>query len=163
MASYVVVEPPDTRPDRAEKAVVVRDGFSLFALIIPLLWFLWHRMWLEAAAFFVAALLLAGLGTLPGFTMLAPLLSLFLYIFIGLEAQALRIASLRRRGWEVWGVVEAGSRDEAEARYVAEAEEMPARQPASGTPEVPVAPRAHPGAPRSASPAFGLIDYPRKN
>ena len=161
MASYLILEPAATT-DKAEKAIIVRDGFSIPAFILPLLWFLWHRMWLEALAFLVVGVLLAGLGQLPGFTMLAPLLSVFLYVLIGLEAQALRIASLRRRGWEVWGVVEAGNRDEAELRYAAEVGRSPARKPI--VPAVaPAASRPAPSAPRPAGSTFGLIDYPRKS
>jgi len=161
MASYLVLEPP-AATDKAEKAVIVRDGFSIPAFVLPLLWFLWHRMWLEALGFLVMGVLLAGLGTLPGFTMLAPLLSVFLYVLIGLEAQALRIASLRRRGWREWGVVEAQNRDEAELRYAAEVGHYPAQRPvvpAGATP----ANRAAPSAPRAADATFGLIDYPRKS
>ena len=47
MASYVVMEPPEGGP---EQAILVRDGFALLAFIMPFLWFLWHRMWLEALA-----------------------------------------------------------------------------------------------------------------
>jgi len=159
MASYLVLEPPGNRPDKAEKALVVRDGFSLLALIMPLLWFLWHRMWLEALAFLCLGLLLAGLGALPGFSMLASLFSLFLYIFIGLEAQVFRVASLRRKGWEVWGVVEAANRDEAELRYAAEIAGAPVQRPAAATPS---APRIAPAGQRPSPAAFGLVDYPRK-
>ncbi|WP_028034463.1 DUF2628 domain-containing protein [Chelativorans sp. J32] len=159
MASYLVLEPPGDRTDKAEKALVIRDGFSLLALIMPLLWFLWHRMWLEALAFVAVALLLAGLGTLPGFTMLAPLLSFFLYIFIGLEAQALRVAALGRRGWQVWGVVEGANSDEAELRYAAEVGQESSRR----APAAPAVAGSRGGTGQRPSPAtFGLIDYPRK-
>ena len=37
MARYVAMVPPDGRRDRAE---LVRDGFSLFGLVLPLIWLL---------------------------------------------------------------------------------------------------------------------------
>lgn len=161
MASYIVLEPRDAADNRVEKAVVVRDGFSLLAFIMPLLWFLWHRMWWEAAAFFVAGILLAGLGSLSGYEVLAPVLSLLLALLTGLEARALRVAALRRKGYADWGVVEASDADEAEIRYLAEArlrEETPGPAPlAAPAPRLPLS-----GA-RPVRPAFGLVDYSRKS
>ena len=160
MASYIVLEPAGNRPDKGERALVIRDGFSFLALIMPLFWFLWHRMWLEALAFLCIGLLLAGLGTMSGFSITAPLLSFILYLFIGLEAQGLRIASLRRRGWEVWGVVEGANRDEAELRYSAEIAQAPVQRPSAAALPVAVS-RAAPASQRP-SPTFGLVEYPRK-
>ncbi|WP_309084226.1 DUF2628 domain-containing protein [Chelativorans sp.] len=160
MASYIVLQPAKAAADKLEEAVMVRDGFSLPALVMPLLWFLWHRMWLEALAFVLVGAVLGGLGALPSFSVVAPLLSLFLYILVGLEAQTLRVASLRRRGWNVWGVIEAANRDEAELRYAAEVDWPPAQ----GAVAAPGAPLSSPrsGVSRSPSGSFGLIDYPRK-
>ena len=48
MAIYVVMEPPAARPNEAsDGAVFMRDGFSLLALLVPPLWLLWHRLWIE--------------------------------------------------------------------------------------------------------------------
>jgi hypothetical protein len=159
MASYLILEPSTGSRDRTEQAITVRDGFAFFAFVIPFFWFLWHRMWLEALAYLVVAILLGGLGMLPGYGILAPLLSLLLSLLIGLEAQALRIAALRRRGWEVWGVAEAASHAEAELRYLAEVGDS---SPAAVPPVVSATPRST-QAGSAAGPDFGLIDYPRKS
>ncbi|MDZ5697394.1 DUF2628 domain-containing protein [Chelativorans sp. M5D2P16] len=159
MASYMVLEPGIGPSERTEKAVLIRDGFAVLAFIVPFLWFLFHRMWLEAFAVLALSLSIAALGMQPGFAVLTPILSLLLSFLIGLEAQALRAAALRRRGWVDWGLVEAGNRNEAEARYVAEAA---ARIERAAPPPVPLAPVAGKPRPRTATPAFGLLDYPRR-
>lgn len=157
MASYVVMEPAasDSR-DIAARAVAVRDGFAFLAFLVPFLWFLWHRMWLEAAAALAVAFALAALGALPGTGILVPALSLLVSLFFGLEAQALRIACLARRGWHMWGVVEADNRDDAETRYLAETVmDTPAPAPAA-----PMKRSSADVRPRSAGPALGLLGYP---
>ena len=56
MAVYVVMEPPGaSRNDAASGAVLVRDAFSVLAFLLPPLWLLWHRLWIEAALVFALA------------------------------------------------------------------------------------------------------------
>jgi hypothetical protein len=117
VASYVVMQ-PEGRP--AEDAVLVRDGFHLLAFVFPAIWFLFHRMWIEALAALLAALVLGALASFAGFGNAAPLLSLLVSLYFGLEAPAMRLAALRRRGWHEWGIVEADGADDAETRYLAE-------------------------------------------
>lgn len=154
MASYVVMEPP--LRDAAEKAVLVRDGFHVLAFLVPLLWFAFHRMWLEAVialgvsvALFVAGSF-AGLGAASGW------LSLLVGIYVGLEGAALRIGSMKRADWNEWGVVEARNAVDAEIRYLNERDE-------DAGPEAPrvMAPwsRTSPQA-RHSGPALGLLGYP---
>ena len=45
---------PRTRQTRRSGAVLVRDGFSFLAFLLPPLWLLWHRLWIEAALAFAA-------------------------------------------------------------------------------------------------------------
>ncbi len=119
MASYVVMEPPGG--DAGGRAMVLRDGFSLFAFLVPVVWLLVHRLWLEALAAVAATLGLAALGRWGGMGDAAALLSLLVSIYFGLEGTALRLAAWRRRGWRDWGTVEADSHRDAELRYIAEA------------------------------------------
>lgn len=163
MASYLVLEPPRDAPERVEKAVMIRDGFTLLAFIFPLIWFLWYRMWPESLAFLAVALAIGAVGELSGLSAVVPALSLLVAVLIGLEAQALRAASLRRKGWTEWGVVEGASYDEAEERYAAAAEPAEsAALPPAIPPAVSAAPRAARSGTGARAPAFGLIDYPRK-
>jgi hypothetical protein len=98
-------------------AVVIRDGFSFAAFLLPPLWLLLHRLWIEAALASAALALAVGLSKLTGLALAAPFLWLLLSLFVGLEGNALRIAALGRRGWSSWGVVEAGNLDDADAHY----------------------------------------------
>lgn len=153
MASYVVMEPPREGP---ENAVLVRDGFAFLAFVIPFLWFLWHRMWIEAALAFAVALLLGALGTLEGWQTASSVMSLCLSVLIGLEARNLRVAMLRRRGWRERGIVEADNKADAELRFLSEFSvsqaptAVPERANAAGTPAM----RGDTG------PALGLFTYP---
>ncbi len=121
MATYVVMQPERAggRID-AEGATFVRDGFALIAFFVPVVWLLWHRLWIEAALAFSLTIGLTALGNVAGFGFAAPMLSLLVSIYAGLEGAALRLAALRRRGWHDFGVVDADSYDDAETRYLIE-------------------------------------------
>ncbi|EHK58805.1 DUF2628 domain-containing protein [Allomesorhizobium alhagi] len=153
MAVYVVMEPPK----RAD-AVLVRDGFHLFGFLTPPIWLLWHRLWIEAIVAFAVAMVLAAVGEVADLGWAGTLLSLLVSVYVGIEGAALRIAALRRRGWREWGVVEADSFDDAEARYLFDAE----RLESTGRPEPspPAAPQSVPF--RRSGPALGLFSYPGK-
>ncbi|MBZ9807187.1 MULTISPECIES: DUF2628 domain-containing protein [unclassified Mesorhizobium] len=121
MASYVVMEPPGLG-EKADATALMRDGFTWLGLLVPPLWFAWHRLWIEAALTFIVMAVLSVLGERLGLGWAGSLLSLLVSFYVGLEGQALRIAALRRRGWREWGVVEAGWLDDADARFALEAE-----------------------------------------
>ncbi|MFC5387236.1 DUF2628 domain-containing protein [Aquamicrobium segne] len=155
MASHVVMLPPLANPtDRAERAVLVRDGFAWVAFFLPLLWLLWHRLWGEA---FVAVLLFCG------FLLLGPVGSLLAFLvglYVGLEGQAMRIAALRRRGYRQWGVVEGANLDDAHMRYAYAAFDEwlePEPEPVIGMAPVETA-RQHVMEP---APSLGLVSYGR--
>ncbi|MDF3213551.1 DUF2628 domain-containing protein [Mesorhizobium sp. M7A.F.Ca.CA.001.09.2.1] len=158
MATYVVMEPPG-RSEKADATAFVRDGFTWLGLLVPPLWFAWHRLWIEAALAFVVMSLLSMLGQKLGLGLAGSLLSLLVSLYVGLEGQGLRIAALRRRGWHEWGAVEAGWLDDADTRYALEAEAL--------ADEVVPAPRMVPDAAlaRPAQPgiALGLTHIPGRN
>lgn len=160
MASYVVMEPPaGTGWKSAEDARFVRDGFAFLAFLVPFIWFLWHRMWIEAAAALALTFALGGLSSLEAFADIGPVVSLLVWILIALEANALRVTALERRGWHVWGVVEAHNREEAEMRYLAElatASEKRGFEKPDGAPPAPDRPPHR----RPSGPAVGLLAYP---
>jgi hypothetical protein len=155
MASYVVMEPPVRDP--AEKAVLVRDGFHFFGLLIPFVWFAFHRMWREALIALVAAVALSLAGAYVGLGGATGWLSLLVGVYVGLEGAALRIASLKRSDWNEWGVVEARTAADAEIRYLADRDVIAAAE----TPPRVMAPwsRTAPAA-RHSGPALGLFGYP---
>ena len=160
MAIYVVMEPPAANAaEAAERAVLLRDGFALLAFLVPPLWLLWHRLWIEAAIAFAVGVGLTALGEVAGLGFTGAALSLLVSIFVGLEGQALRINALRRRGWREWGVVEASNEGEAEIRYLAGEEQQVVAQPAVPHSTGPMLGRTAPSG-LASGPALGLFDYP---
>jgi hypothetical protein len=157
MAVYVVMEPPG-RTEKAAATTFVRDGFSWLGFLVPPLWLLWHRLWIEAALAFVTMAVLSMLGERLGLEWTGSLLSLLVSLYVGLEGQALRIAALRRRGWHEWGVVEADRLDGADTRYALETEahsneQMPAQR---------IVPDAAHARPAQMGMALGLNHIPGK-
>jgi hypothetical protein len=121
MASYVVMEPPG-RSEKVHATALVRDAFSWLGFLMPPVWLAWHRLWIEAGLALVAMALLSLLGEKLGLGFLGSLPVFLVALYVGLEGQGLRIAALRRRSWHEWGVVEADTVDDADTRYVLEAE-----------------------------------------
>ena len=156
MASFVVMERRGSGGGRDVE--FVRDGFRILAFLIPLFWFLFHRMWIEAAVTLALIVALAILTSAAGYPAHWPL-SLIASIFAGLEAPALRLASMRRAGWRDAGVIEAEDAFGAEERYAAEwGTDEP--EPA-GAEDRTVTPADTWHAPRPApGPALGLFSYP---
>lgn len=161
MASFIAMEPADGGTERGEETVFVRDGFSFWAFVIPLVWFLWHRMWIEAVAALILIFALAGLDDLQGISGFTTIFSLLVSFLIGLEACNLRVASMRRAGWTMNAVVEAANHDEAEARYIGDFLAVDAD--AAGTEAVVTRPVAtnRPPAVRPR-PGLGLFDHPAR-
>jgi hypothetical protein len=155
MASYVVMEPPVR--DGAEKALLVRDGFHFLALIFPVFWLLFHRLWIEALGVFVIAIAVGAAGSYLGYDVLAAAGSLALGLLVALEGPAMKVGALSRRGWREWGIVEAESFEDAETRYMAEAV-MHEEQFSAAAPQTIQPYRA--AATTPTGPALGMLGYP---
>jgi hypothetical protein len=151
MATWMVMEKREAGEQDAE---VIRDGFSLVAFLFPLVWLLWHRLWIEAGAYVVLALALIGIGWLLGMGDASGLLALTLNLLVGLEASTLRQTAMRRRGWEEWGPVEASDSREALMRYLAEAGHLDVEAETQ-----PALPMRYTGT-AATGPALGLFAYP---
>ena len=117
MARFVVLR-ADARagaePDGAVR--IVRDGFSVWAFIAPVIWFLVNRMWFAAAMAFMAQVLLGAAAGDPGLALTSAFASLVLSFVIGAEANDWHARALVSRGWKWLAVIEADTRDEAELR-----------------------------------------------
>jgi hypothetical protein len=160
MASFVVLEPPGRAGTEASSgAAFVRDGFRLLGFLVPPIWLLANRLWLEALLAVALGLCLAAAAEAMGVGMIAPALSLLIGLYVGLEGPGLKIAALRRRGWIERGVVEADDVAEAEIRYYAGAVDEDDMSAASGNPWTPRAAALRPAHQRPA-PMLGLTGYP---
>lgn len=121
MIVYSVYEPRAEAPDlvtRADRLAFIKEGFSWPALLIPVFWLLYQRMWIELAAFVI---LLAGLQWLFGAggqgQSVFGWVGLALIVLFAFEANDLRAASLERRGYRFAGIAAGRSREAAELRF----------------------------------------------
>jgi hypothetical protein len=117
MKAFTVHMPPDLAGDAAaERAAFVKDGFCWPALFIPLLWLLWHRLWLVLVAYLVAVTAIGAAQVVAGKGAATFILIAFAFYFAA-EANNARRWSLRRRGWTQAGEAFGRDRGEAELRY----------------------------------------------
>lgn len=123
MPSFAVHIDKDARPGDPEafaRAVIVKDRFSIPALIFSVFWFVWHRLWLALIGVILIYAVYFTLTSLfsihPAATSLGQTL---IAIAIALEANTLRRWTLTRRGMPLRDVVVAENMAEAEIRAAA--------------------------------------------
>lgn len=160
MTLYSVYEPPSKArdpEDRAEALVFVKEGFSWPALLVPGLWLLYQRMWLELILFVALFALLASIfGSSDQGQTLFGWLSVALIALFAFEANDLRRAALERRGYQQAGTAIGPGRDTAELAFfrswLPEQEKGRQREPAPGRPSTAGIP-----APKASGEAEGVI------
>lgn len=118
MHSYTVHLPVSatSREDQLNKAVFVRDGFHIVALLVPPLWLLWHRQWL-GLPLYAAIWVLFNFSTdfVSGWV-----LAIANFVFglgLALEASTLRRWRLDARGWQFADAFVAADIEDAEQRF----------------------------------------------
>ncbi|MFN3672785.1 MAG: DUF2628 domain-containing protein [Bosea sp. (in: a-proteobacteria)] len=121
MAFYTVMIPPPGSGgavQEIERARLLPESFSWWALLLSGLWLLVNRLWLATLLFL---LVWGGLVyaqsrfALNGNVMM--LAHLAIGLFLGLEGQNLIARKLARQGWRLVDVVEARDLAEAERRF----------------------------------------------
>jgi len=104
--------------DRVDELEFIRDGFAVFAVISPVLWFIWHKLWIPLFAYIVVVGLLMGIGEVAGLGEDGlGLLSLLVNLGVGLEANNIRRWFLERSGAKMIGVVSGHDLEECEYRF----------------------------------------------
>jgi len=151
---YTVYEPPgDDEADvtaRADRIAFVKDGFSWLALLVPVLWLIFQRMWLELIAFLVVVGCVSwAFGTGDPGRQLAGWVVIGIQVLFAFEANDLRGWALRRRGYQFAGV--ASGRD----RYAAERSFFESWLPQQRRPAPLVPPAQKGAAPKGAKPSRG--------
>ena len=117
MKAFTVHMPPDLAGDAAaERAAFVKDGFCWPALFIPLLWLLWHRLWLVLIAYLIAVTAIGAVQIIAG-EGAATLIFIAFAFYFAAEANNARRWSLRRHSWTRAGEAYGRGRAEAEIRY----------------------------------------------
>lgn len=96
---------------------VAEDGFSVLAFAFPLLWLLWHRLWIEAGLFFVFSSL--GMGLLQGKPLFEMVGFFLLHLIVGFEAREMYQDRLKRLGFSPVARFFSKEADEAQIRYLA--------------------------------------------
>jgi len=116
MATFLVLIPPGAAA-RDEKARFLRDRFSWIALLLPVLWLLWHRAFVAA----LLALAVQGLGlSVAGHAALGAAgaaLVVATGVVVALEGPSMVAAGLEYRGWTLDAAIVAEDRATAEDIY----------------------------------------------
>ncbi|MGE0700101.1 MAG: DUF2628 domain-containing protein [Hyphomicrobiaceae bacterium] len=110
---------PSDRLERAERLIMVKDGFSLAAAVLTPFWMIAHRLWLALLAYvaflgvFELAVWLTGLDQ-----QVAGWIVLGAHLLVGFEADSIRRWSLGRRGYRLVGSVSGRDWEECERRFL---------------------------------------------
>ncbi len=102
----------------AERILFVREKFFWLALILPLFWLLWHRLWIGLLGW-IGAVVFIGIviWALDLDQITAAAASLIPSLVVALEGTELRRRKLLRRGFRDTGVVVAEDLEDAERRF----------------------------------------------
>jgi hypothetical protein len=157
---WTVHAPPSIGASAAlvEDAVIIREGFSWTAFLVPLVWALRYGLWLVFCLVLAAEIGISLWAARFGGAIGWPLM-LGLMFWFGLEARNFRRAKLDHAGWGLVGIVNARTMREAERRffektYRADPGTFGSSNHAAGPPSWPPAAPSRPPAPfGSALPA----------
>ena len=163
MRAYTVHAPPG-EPADPERLSFIKDGISWPALFVPVLWILYHRLWLTLVWWIVFALVVAWLGRLANEDV-AGWVAVLGAILFALEANNIRRLSLVQRGWREVGGSYGKNLVEAEARFFSGwGRPAAARNLPAGDPRAVIARAAYADEDRVAhdGPIFGLFPEPER-
>lgn len=157
MAVFTFHAPPGdlSAMQAAGRVVVVREGFSWGATLLPWVYLPLHRLWLGLVAYLLAIVGVSVLAWLLGAGASASMAAtLLVSLLFGLEAPAFRQRALARRGLAHVGSVVADKREAAELKFFTAHTALGAAPRPAGPP-VPPRPPSEPQAllfPSTASP-----------
>lgn len=114
---FNVYEKPEAS-DPADRVVLVREGFSIWALLLNALWLIGERMWAVLAIYMV--IMVAVMHVVQTLNISEPtsvLLQFLLQLLLAFHAYDLKGWTLKRRGYRLGGVLAAASETHATRRY----------------------------------------------
>lgn len=128
MQIFSVFEPSGVSADDSAKlsdpgrgVIFVKEGFCWPALLFPLVWVLYHRMWRIAGLYLLLSI---GIGAMSGLLgaqhPAAMALALGFALIAAFEANRIRCLELERRGYQQVASVAADDLAKAEQRYFGE-------------------------------------------
>lgn len=159
MAVYEVYIPPGARvegPWPAQDVRLVADNASLIALILPMLWLLWHRLWFWLAGYLLVAFFFNALAW-TDYTGIAAVLTFLPGVYIWLEGPSLIASTLEVDGWRLVDLVEADSMDSARFRWMERMADSGNTAPPAPLRQLPVTQTMDNGVRRTLDPGFGLF------
>ena len=107
-------EPSQSKP--ASLARFARDKVSVIALILPGIWLLYHRLWIEFGLYLVFSALLFAISITP-YSPAVMALTFLPGVYLFLEGQNLIAAKNRRSGYVLSGIVDAENLEAAEIKW----------------------------------------------
>ncbi|MDX1484090.1 MAG: DUF2628 domain-containing protein [Alphaproteobacteria bacterium] len=124
--------PPYSAAGREPEAL--REGFSIAAFLLTVLWALANRLWLRGAIAAAVIILALGLAQLLALNVLGQaVIVLAFMVWVGMEGNDWLRAGLARRGWREVCVIAAESEDGAIRRYA----DLSALRPAPASSDLP--------------------------
>lgn len=117
---------------RGDDVTLVHDGFQPFAVVLPVVWLLWNRLWLQAAIVFAVtalATLAASILIPPAMPFISSLANFATGMITAHEGGTWRAADLQRKGHILQDIILAGSPRDAELVYAARQTEEEAPLP----------------------------------
>jgi hypothetical protein len=116
MATWLAYQPPSATADAAARdTVFIKDGLSLGALAIPAIWLLFRRMWFVFVGWLAVSIAIGLL--IPSIGPAVAVVSALFTIGFALEANTLRGWTLERKGYQLVGIIDAETREDAELRH----------------------------------------------
>lgn len=121
MATYTILVPAGSRPghlDALEAAIPVKNGFRVWALLVPLLFTLFNRLW---RPFLALLALTAVIGVLAARDLIpdeaAFGLDLLVALYAAIAASDWIVTARERKGFTAMGVVAGDSEEDALAHF----------------------------------------------
>lgn len=167
MKTFTVHTPPPSGSAQKDAldTLFVREGFALWAFLIPLFWLIAQRMWLVLVGYIVFTGLVEGAAYLIG-DIVPGIFAFLITILFGLEANSLRRWTLDRKGYRFVAVASGRSVEDAEQRYFDSLAREPTNsimateRPRTAAPAAGV--RQRMTAPFTERPVTGLFPQPEK-
>ena len=124
MQTYTVFEKrvaPEDLMERADGLVFVKEGFSFWTLVAPVVWLLFNRLWRGLALYLLLSIsLVAALTQLGAGETLIGWGAMVINLIFAFEARDIYRASLERRGYALRAVVSGRNLEECERRFLME-------------------------------------------
>lgn len=140
MRFYTIHERPAQTAGGDADVLAIASGFRWWAAIMPIVWLLWHRLWLGLTLYLLFSVVLGtalALGDIA--EPAATAIGLAVSLLIGFSAADYWRWTLERRGWRLVAVLRADAAVDAEELYLRNRGVGGAARAAAPSPHIPSA------------------------